>query len=185
LRRLTLVCHAATAAQREGRFPLPEESIITGTRLDAPRNRVSAPLTCAPERRAVETALLLGPYAHITHALRDCDFGTWEGKSLGDIQRGDPDGAAAWLCDPGSRPHGGESLAELCERVGRWLDAFQEPDHTLAVTHASVMRAAALHVLRAPFPAFWRFDIQPLSAMDIRFDGRFWTIRSLNERLPG
>jgi hypothetical protein len=44
------------------------------------------------------------------------------------------------------------------------------------------MRAAALYVLEAPFPAFWRLDIQPMSAIDLRSNGRFWTIRSLNDR---
>ncbi|HUE65623.1 MAG TPA: histidine phosphatase family protein [Rhizomicrobium sp.] len=181
LRRLTLICHAATASQREGRFPLPDESIMTGTTLHGPCNKVPGPLACAPEKRALETALLLAPHASTMQALRDCDFGAWMGKSVQEIQLDDPAGTAAWLCDPGSRPHGGESLAELCERVGRWLDGIRENGHTFAVTHASVMRAAALHVLGAPFAAFWRLDIQPLSAMDMRFDGQFWTIRSLND----
>ena len=184
MRRLTFICHAATASQREGRFPLPEESIEAGTKARPSPNRLLGPLICAPERRTVETALLLSPHAPAAQALQDCDFGTWKGKSLREIQLHDPRGTAAWLCDPGARPHGGESLAKLCERVGAWLDAFREPGHTVAVTHVSVMRAAALHVLGAPFPAFWRIDIQPMSAIDIRFDGRFWTIRSLNERLP-
>jgi len=182
LRHLTLLCHAATLAQREGRFPMADDSIIAGK---GRSNRVvdqPARVLCARERRAQETAHLLGLRPTLEDTLRDCDFGAWKGKTLEEIRRSDPSGATLWLDDPQARPHGGESLAELLARVNRWLDEFAENGHVIAVTHAAVMRAATLHVLEAPFSAFWRLDIQPMSAIDLRSNGRFWTIRSLNDR---
>jgi broad specificity phosphatase PhoE len=162
---------------------MPDDTIMTDAR--APGRGIGQPAhtLCAPEIRAQETAHLLGLQPAREDALLDCDFGAWKGKTLEDIQRSDPGGAVLWLDNPQARPHGGECLGELCARVGVWLDAFAENGHVLAVTHAAVMRAAALHVLEAPFAAFWRLDIQPLSAMDLWFNGQSWTVRSLNDRL--
>jgi hypothetical protein len=33
---------------------------------------------------------------------------------------------------------------------------------------------------QAPFSAFWRVDVEPLSALDMRSSGQRWSIRSLN-----
>lgn len=46
----------------------------------------------------------------------------------------------------------------------RWLNSVSGGGHTVAVTHASVIRAVVLAVLDAPFPAFWRIDVPPLTA---------------------
>jgi broad specificity phosphatase PhoE len=148
--------------------------------LRAPYAGSTAAVLSAPEKRAEETALLIARQTQIADALRDCDFGAWKGRTLTEIGHGDPQGAAAWLADPGACPHGGERIAELLHRIGGWLDHFTQDGHVVAVTHAAVMRAAALHILQAPFAAFWRMDIQPLSTMDLWFNGRFWTLRSLN-----
>ena len=180
MRRLTLICHAATRSQREGRFPLPDEPILMDPLPRAPYAGSTVAVLSAPEKRAQETALLMARHTQTTDALRDCYFGAWKGRTLTEIGHSDPQGAAAWLADPGACPHGGETLAGLSHRIGGWLDGFTQDGHVVAVTHAAVMRAAALHILQAPFAAFWRMDIQPLSAMDLWFNGRFWTLRSLN-----
>ena len=52
--------------------------------------------------------------------LRDCDFGSWSGLTLDEVGARDPVALADWLADPQARPHGGETLAELVGRVGRW-----------------------------------------------------------------
>ena len=180
MRRLTLLCHAATRSQREGRFPLPDEPIMVDAQLHVPYAGSTAAVLSAPEKRAEETALLIARQSQTTEALRDCDFGAWKGRTLTEIGHSDPQGAAAWLADPDACPHGGERIAELSHRIGEWLGGFTQDGHVVAVTHAAVMRAAALHILQAPFAAFWRMDIEPLSTMDLWFNGRFWTLRSLN-----
>ncbi len=179
--RLTLICHAATAAQRQGAFPLEdgiESSLIKN--LDALRSTAATADTalCAPERRALEMSEFLGLHAATSDALRDCDLGRWRGRSLKDVQNDDPDGTVQWLSDPDAKPHGGESLTELFERVGTWLDTSPAAGHTVAITHAAVMRAAILRVLRAPPEAFWRVDIESLATIDLRHNGRFWSLRS-------
>jgi len=60
-------------------------------------------LVSAPELRARQTADRLGAGAVIEPALRDCDYGRWRGRSLGEIGAEDPAGAAAWIADPSPR----------------------------------------------------------------------------------
>ena len=98
-------------------------------------------------------------------ALSECDFGTWAGRTLAEVSEQDPDGARAWMTDPDARPHGGETLAELLERVGDWLDEQARlQGRAIAVTHGGVVKAAVVHALGAPPMAFWRVDVAPLTA---------------------
>ncbi len=85
-----------------------------------------------------------------------------------------------WIRDPSSAPHGGESIPQVVERVGAWIhERSRDPGHTVAVTHASVIRAAIVHVIQAQMPSFWRIDILPLSRTEFRTNGRRWVLRSL------
>lgn len=174
--RLSLISAAAAAGVRPGTFPGDEPADL-GSRVPHP-DRFARLLT-APELRARQTAECLGPVAIAEPALADCDFGRWRGRSLEEIGAADPAGAAAWLADPQAAPHGGESLAALLQRVGGWLDRFERPDHTVAITHPAAIRAAITHVLGAPAAAFWRIDIEPLSLTDLRRHAGRWTVRSV------
>lgn len=136
-------------------------------------------ILCGPELRTRQTAQALGLPAIVTEELRDCGYGFWGGKELRALQDDDPEGVAAWLTDPAVAPHGGESIASLMERVGRWMEEEQRiAGHTIAVTHPAVIRCVVLHVLQSPAQSFWRIDVAPLSLTDLRFNGRAWTLRS-------
>ena len=173
--RLTLVCSAPAAGVRPGTFPDDEPAELAGF---APDLGTIARLLTAPELRARQTAGVIGA-ATIEPGLRECDYGIWRGRDLGEIGAADPVGAAAWIADPAAAPHGGEAIAALLERVGVWLDRFDAAGHTVAVTHPAVIRAAIAHVLAAPAAAFWRIDIQPLSVTDLRRHAGRWTLRSV------
>ena len=115
--------------------------------------------------------MALGLNVDVEPALRDCDYGRWRGLPSKDVAEREPDAFAAWLGDPVAAPHGGESLATLIERVGAWLtQSLARDGRTLAVTHASVVRAAIVNALGAGPSAFARIDIAPLSLA--RFSGR-------------
>ena len=177
--RLTLLCHARLAGWRSMTFPADEP--IDPAALPFPALELGRfdRLWTAPEQRARQTAAALGPDAMPVPDLRDADYGTWRGRSLEQIAADDPPGAAAWLQDPAAAPHGGESLAQLLDRIGRWLDRFESPGHTLAVTHPAVIRAALVHCLAAPAASFWRFDVEPLATADLRRNAGSWTLRKL------
>jgi broad specificity phosphatase PhoE len=178
--RLTLVSHAATEAQRHAAFPLDEplleREIGKATRLDW-----SAPgadrIWSAPEQRAQQTSGILGLQAMSTDGLRDCDYGRWCGRKMGAVQTEEPENILAWLTDPSAAPHGGESLEDLVDRVGRWMDEQRSAKHTIAVTHPAVIRAAIVYALQIPLMRFWRFDIAPLTLTDLRFSRSAWTLR--------
>ena len=109
------------------------------------------------------------------------DLGAWAGRTLAEVHEADPEGVSAWLTDADACPHGGESLAALLLRVGGWLDAQAELDgRGIAVTHAGVVKAAVVHALGAPPPAFWRVDVTPLALTELHaHDGR-WTVARVN-----
>jgi broad specificity phosphatase PhoE len=177
--RLTLLCHARLAGRHGLGFPADDPidraafpaSGVTLDRFDR--------LWTAPELRARQTADTLAPDALVVESLRDVDYGSWQGRSLDEIFRDDPQAASAWLSDPEAAAHGGESLATCLHRIGEWLDRHEASGHTVAVTHPAVIRAAIVHCLGAPPQAFWRLDIEPLSAADLRRNSSRWTLRSV------
>jgi broad specificity phosphatase PhoE len=104
----------------------------------------------SPTRRATQTAAALGLEATIEPLLRDCDYGRWTGRSTDEVQAQEPEALADWIKDPSGAPHGGESVVALIARVSAWLDRqLTTPRIILAVTHASVIRAAIVCALEA------------------------------------
>ncbi len=174
--RLDLLAHGASEATRAARFPDDEGLEASAfSALEALRSRLRscAHLLTAPARAARETAQALGFEAEVEveTALRDCDCGRWRGLSSKGVAEHEPDAFAAWLGDPAVAPHGGESFAALIERVGAWLtQSLAREGATLAVTHASVVRAAIVNALGAGPSAFVRIDVAPLSL--VRLTGR-------------
>lgn len=135
-------------------------------------------LMCAPELRTRQTAELFGNTVEVVDALRDCDFGRWNGVRISDLQKNEPERLESWIADPDSAPHGGESVAQVIERVAAWLTTQESsPGHVVAVTHPFIIRAALTCVLQGS--AFNLIDVEPLSAIELSFTGR-WRLR-----LPG
>lgn len=181
--RLTIICHAPTAATRAARFPA-EESIEAAP--GAVRRLVPAVNArrwlAGPERRTIETATALCGEAAptIDDDLRDCDNGRWRGCDLADLQRSEPAAVLAWLTDASARPHGGESLRDLLARTGHWLDLQAEAgSRVAAVTHPQVLRALLTRALDAGETAFRHIDVQPLCRARLSHDGRRWVLQSL------
>ncbi len=176
--RLILIAHAPTEALRRAAFPLNEpildrkgsEEVVW----QAPRVER---IYLAPEVRAQQTSHLLGLEGEIIEELLDCDYGTWRGRPMDEVQVDQPDGIQAWLTKPEAAPHGGESIEDLISRAGRWMESLNSVRSTIAITHPAVIRAAIIYALRIPAQTFWRFDIPPLSLTDLRFSRDVWTVR--------
>jgi broad specificity phosphatase PhoE len=180
--RLTLICHASTDAKRSAAFP-GDEPLDDRGRAHAAELAGLLPSVDAcwsgPELRTQQTAQALRLNASVQPALRDCDYGRWTGGTLAEIAAREPDAVAAWLRDPGAAPHGGETIRDLIGRVATWLAGEAAHDRrSIAVTHAAIIRAAIVHVMRAPPQSFWRIDIAPLTVTRLSgADGR-WNIVS-------
>ncbi len=135
--RLTLVSHAMTDAMAAGRFPTDEPLNAVGHRqVDASIDLgVTDRAYCGPEKRARQTAELLGLHASIDNRLADLDCGRWRGDVVSGVQSDD---LAIWLTDPTRAPHGGESVIELIDRVRGWMDSLTTHRSRHGRRHASV-----------------------------------------------
>lgn len=185
MRRLLLVRHATTSATRSASFPV-DEAIDERGRAAASLLGVSLParfeLLCSPARRCCETAAAAGLSQPLVQSeLAECDFGTWTGRSLADVNEADRAAAGAWMVDFDACPHGGESLSVFAARVAGWLDGqARQNGCAVAITHGGVVKAALVHALGAPLDAFWRIDARPLSITELHaHDGR-WTVTRVN-----
>jgi broad specificity phosphatase PhoE len=174
--RLTMVSHAMTDAMAAGRFPADEPLNDIGRRQvkRLATQRDSRHLT-GPERRAGQTAELLGLRATTEPALADLNCAAWRGLTPAAVNQGD---LQTWLTDAGRAPHGGESIVGLTHRVAGWLEALGDNAlPTVAVTHPAVVRAAILLALDAPASSFWRIDIAPASHVVMHLRNGRWTLR--------
>jgi broad specificity phosphatase PhoE len=181
--RLILISHAATAAQRQGRFPDDDppdargiaEAIKSRTRLPVVRG---ARLLCSANPSAIGTAEALGSAwqssAQAIDELNQTNFGEWRGRRIADVAAETPALLKAWSLDPTTRPPEGESFDELRRRVSRWMDALEDQATYIAISHACVIRAAVLHALDAPTCAFAHIEIPTLSTIEVRRSLRGW-----------
>jgi broad specificity phosphatase PhoE len=184
VRTLLLVRHAPTSATRASAFPADEPLDERG-REQAAALAAGLPsratIITSPARRCRETAEAAGLEAGVDEAIGECDFGAWSGRSLADVNDDEPDAVRSWMLDPDAAPHGGESLSVFCTRISRWLDAQAEGDgRVVAITHGEVIKAAVVHALGAPVPAFWRVDASPLAFTELHAHGGRWTVTRLN-----
>lgn len=102
---------------------------------------------------AEQLALARGLSMTVLEGLTEMDFGRWEMVPWNDIPRPEMDEwAADFMC---ARPHGGESVQMLRDRVEGVLDGVS-PD-TLVVTHSGVIRAASAVV---GHPEGWEIDVK-------------------------
>ena len=179
--RLSWICHGSTEANRKGCFPDDEpleEKAAQRSELPSVRLGSIDRVWTSPALRARQTAALLAFDAILDVALRECDYGDWRGRSFAELHESDPESLALWMTDLDAAPHGGESLSAVTLRIGEWMGhRLHDAGHTVVVTHASVIRAAVLHVLQAPLSAFWTIDVEPFGLVEMTSDGRRWQLR--------
>ncbi|POX49013.1 histidine phosphatase family protein [Streptomyces sp. Ru72] len=134
---------------------------------------------CSPTPRSRATGDALGYAPLVQPALRDCDMGRWRGFTLGEAMAREPSAVDAWLADPRSAPHGGESLLAFISRVGGWLDTrpVEDGSRIVAVAEPSVVRAALVYALRAQPSSYWNIDVRPLSTVTLAGHAGRWNLR--------
>jgi broad specificity phosphatase PhoE len=181
--RLTFIANASTPAVRAAAFPL-DEGIDEFGRRDAlalaKEFRHDLPVLTSPAARAIETAAALGLDAQLDESLHDLDLGRWAGRTLQDIATSEPEALEAWLSDPASAPHGGETIDGLFARIAVWLKAVSSrQERIIAISHPAVIRAAILAAIHASPASFWHIDIAPLGIVELSSNGLRWTLKSI------
>ncbi|WP_236572427.1 histidine phosphatase family protein [Burkholderia sp. 8Y] len=125
----------------------------------------------SPAAAACATAGWIAQTYLIDDAFRDIDYGEWRGHSISAIAEQDPEGVAAWLANVDARPHGGESVAMLYERVAKALSGLARDnamnERCLIVTHAIVVKAVLAHVRREPPASILAMNFAPLSSLSL------------------
>lgn len=145
---------------------------------------VSSPLRRC-RRTAEEVAGRLGLEVRVDEGLRETDFGVWEGLTFAEVGERYPDDLAAWLDSPDAAPTGGESFAEVAQRVARSRDAVLAAHRSrtvLLVTHVSPIKTLVRLALGAPPESLFRMELSAasLSAVACYGDGNA-SVRLLND----
>jgi broad specificity phosphatase PhoE len=175
--RLLLVAHAPTAQTVAFTFGTAGEPHTEDVRR---LNGRVASWFSGPEQACQATALRLGGEAEPIPELCECDFGSWTGRALADVALQDAPGLEAWLHDPRATPHGGESLAELTNRVGRVLDDHPWAEgRSVVVVDALVARALIVHALGANLEVIFHIDIGPLGRASLSRSQSLWRLARL------
>lgn len=168
---------------REGAFAAPNEPLDEGGLRKAAQYRLPGPsperILTSPALAARQTADALLAGAQVDAAIRDMDPGAWSGRTLADIHETEEQALSLWMSDPVRGAPGGETMGQVTARVADWLEEQARSDaRIVAVTHASIIRAAIALVLDVPVSAGFNIDIAPLSATCLSFNRR-WRLQEL------
>lgn len=193
--RLLLVRHGETPASIRTLFVGATEVDLTDTGRDQARAvamrlrhvRIDA-LYVSPLRRCLQTAAPIadstGLKVRTEPLIRECDFGEWEGLSGADVVQKDAEGLRQWLAEDSHSSHGGESWAQLGERVWSWwLEASERhrEETICAVTHGGPIRSLLRQSLRAPYHALLTIEIDPASISLLQTQGPVLRVRFVND----
>lgn len=188
--RILLVRHGVTDFTAEGRLDGrggPDPSLNASGRSQAaaagraaahllggaPAHLVTSSLTRAIETgAAVAEATGLAPV--VDPDWDEQNFGDWDGASVADLMREEPDALRALRNDPTYARPGGETHEEMAERV---LSAFDRcvaaGGITVVVCHRKPIMTVLAHLLKMPQETIWRLAAAPgsLTAVEVWADG--------------
>ncbi|WP_432154894.1 histidine phosphatase family protein [Streptomyces tricolor] len=126
-----------------------------------PRSGCRSPPACAGRRRP-------GPWAWRAHRHRSCGAGRRRGRTPDEAAAVEPEAADRRLADPGSAPHGGESVEDRRGRVARRLaGARAVTGPTLAAVEPEAVRAAVAAARGIPAVGLRRLDAPPPTVTEL------------------
>src|SRR6266568_3045804 len=146
-------------------------------------------IVASPLQRTVRTAeeisAVTGVPVLTDDGFRETDFGAWEGLTFAEVRERWPSEMTAWLADSAVAPPGGESLAEVSERVTAALHrllADRKGQTILIVSHVTPIKTLVAAAVLAPPPALYRMhlDVAALCEIDWYADGPA-VLRSFND----
>jgi len=148
-------------------------------------------IVASPMARTRETADIiasaLGLAVAIEDDVRECSFGEWDGLTFEEVQERSPDELARWLAATDIPPPGGESFAQVSQRVAaarRRLMEMYPNQIMLVVTHVTPVKTLIGQALDAPAHSVFRMHVNPASLSSIQWfgDGHA-SVNSFNETM--
>lgn len=129
---------------------------------------------CSDLSRAIKSAEIIaeshGLSPLIIPALRERNFGIWEGMSFDEIRERYPKEFEAWAVNPLKfSPIGGESTFEVKKRIIKAFDEIigdHNGEHIAIVSHGGVNRIILCHFLGIPLENIFRIE-QDYAAVNI------------------
>lgn len=150
-----------------------------------------ARVVCTPLTRTQLTADALVRAGYPAHerlldpAFVEQNFGDWQGVPMAQFDsRSDDKRHPFWPIHAAETPPGGESFAQLIERVGAGLKkllASAEGKHTIIVSHGGAIRAACAYAMELTPHQALCLQIDNISLTRIEYDQRGWRVLSVNE----
>jgi alpha-ribazole phosphatase len=197
-----MVRHAQTELIRARRYQGQTESPLTAFGLTQARalahrlRRIPfshAVVSPSAHARATAAIILAGRSVPIVADARWADIcqGRWEGLTYQEVRARFPAEARRRFSDPlHGRAEGGESLAEVVQRVGEaWRSlALSHPGgRLLVVTHAAPIQLALCAISGMPPTEHWRWrvDLGGLTALDLYAAGPIMRVVNEVPRLAG
>jgi broad specificity phosphatase PhoE len=193
---LVLVRHGESEGNAAGQLlgrgdsPLTAKGRSDAASLRGPLGPVGR-LVSSPLRRALDTAGALGLDVPVEVDDRwvEVDYGELEGRPLGDVPA---DLWSRWRADPGFRPPGGESLADVGVRVrGACDDLFAQEGEgaraeadVVVVSHVSPIKAAVAWALGAEDRVVWRLYLATASITRIGWRNDGAVLHTYNATVP-
>jgi broad specificity phosphatase PhoE len=118
--------------------------------------------------------------------LRELHFGAWEGLTREEVRQGSPEALAAWEADTlRTSPPGGETLAQLTDRVGAFLATLTKDaalDRTVFVVgHKGSLQVLLCLALGLPPESRWKFCLEPASLSELNLYAEGAVLTSLND----
>lgn len=129
-------------------------------------------------------AALLGEYlsdgdSQSVAALKELDFGDWEGMCWQDIPRQEID---KWANDiVHSAPYNGESLQVVADRVWQWWLSIKDAPmkNCVVVAHSGVIKVLVSLLCQWPLAQCHRIDVGFTSLTEFSIQGEFVTLKRL------
>lgn len=117
-------------------------------------------------------------------ALREFDFGDWDGLTFDAVAQRDPEDSRLYWEDPGSRKApNGESWDDVALRVGDKVDhlvATHPDQHIVIVAHIGVIMTQIQRAARSTAYAAMGHHIDNFSVTDMQVRNGVWTLGTIN-----
>lgn len=181
-----VVRHGRTAANAGGLLlgradpPLDPEG-VEQARCAAAVLPADALVVSSPLQRCSATAAALAADHLVDDRFIELDYGEWDLTPLNEVPA---ELWASWRSDPHFRPSGGETLAELADRVAAGIEHWVGEAHgrdLVIVTHVSPIKAALAWALGVGVEISWRAFVAQASITRISVTQRGPSLHAFND----